>query len=43
LRLEGERRNRRSSNRNFDLLPVGAILLVRELGEVTGIWDRYEH
>ena len=26
-----------------ELLPVGAILLVRKLGEVIGIWDRYEH
>jgi hypothetical protein len=26
-----------------ELLPVGAILLVRKLGEVTGIWDRHEH
>jgi hypothetical protein len=25
-----------------EILPVGAILLVRKLGEVTGIWDRYE-
>ena len=26
-----------------ELLPVGAILLVRKLGEVIGIWGRYEH
>jgi hypothetical protein len=24
-------------------MPVEAILLVIKLGEVTGIWDRYEH
>jgi hypothetical protein len=26
-----------------ELFHVEAILLVRKLGEVTGIWDRYEH
>jgi hypothetical protein len=27
----------------YDFLPVGATLFVKKLGEVTGIWDRYEH